>query len=277
VTHGTGDKVPTRHAFLDVSDYARPFARWLVRKLLPTRVTPPQVTLAFTVAGLVAALLLALDRWPVVAAALILVKSGLDAADGALARVRQRPSRVGRFLDSLADFGVNLALYGALGFAGWRASGQAGYWLLAGLACVSAMLQVSLFNHYYIRYRAQTGGDVTSQVQEGTGPGFPWDNPRHVRVLLRLYQWVYGWQDSVIAAIDRWADPHPAPLRPGFMTATTVLGLGTQLLVLAVMAAVGQPVWALWVFVTLFNLYAIGLLLARATTADRRPRSDPQP
>ena len=82
----------------------------------------------------------------------------------ALARARQRPSRVGRFLDSLADFLTNVALYGALGYAGWRATGQWGYWPLAALACVSAMLQVSLFNHYYVRYRAQTGGDTTSQA-----------------------------------------------------------------------------------------------------------------
>lgn len=267
MTASTGDKVPRSHAFLDVSDYARPFARWLVQRLLPTPITPPQVTLAFTLAGLIAAGLLAANRWPLLAAGLILLKSGLDAADGALARARQRPSRVGRFLDSLADFLVNLALYGALGYAAWRATGAPGYWLLAALACLSALLQVSLFNHYYVRYRAQTGGDQTSQVQETAGDVFPWDDPRHVRVLLALYQAIYGWQDALVAALDRWANPRPAPLSPAFMTATTVLGLGTQLLVLAVLAALGQPRLALWVFVTVFNLYGLGLLLARAIAA----------
>ena len=271
MTAGAGEKVPRSHAFLDLSDYARPFARWLVVRLLPTRITPPQVTLAFTVAGLVAAALIAFERWPLLAAFLIILKSGLDAADGALARARQRPSRVGRFLDSLADFLVSLALYGAFGFAAWRATGQPGYWLLAALACLSAMLQVSLFNHYYVRYRAQTGGDQTSQVQESAGDVFPWDNPRHVSLLLRLYQWVYGWQDALIATLDRWANPRPAPLQPAFMTATTVLGLGTQLLVLAVLAALGQPIAALWVFVTVFNLYGLGLLLVRSVVARSSP------
>jgi phosphatidylglycerophosphate synthase len=267
VKAGTGDKVPRSHAFLDLSDYARPFARWLVQRLLPTPITPPQVTLAFTIAGLGAAALLATNRLPPLAAALILLKSGLDAADGALARARCRPSRVGRFLDSLADFVTNVALYGALGYAGWRATGQAGYWPLAALACVSAMLQVSLFNHYYVRYRSQAGGDTTSQVHEREGDHFPWDNPRYVRLLLRLYRWVYGWQDAVVAALDHWANPRPTPLQPSFMTATTVLGLGTQLLIIAVLAALGQPVAALWLFVTLFNLYAAGLLLWRALTS----------
>lgn len=271
MTSGAGDKVPRSHAFLDLSDYARPFARWLVQRLLPTAVTPPQLTLAFTLAGLAAAGLLAAQRWLLLAGGLILLKSALDAADGALARARQRPSRVGRFLDSLADFVVNVALFGALGYLGWRQTGQAWYWLLAAAACVSALLQVSLFNHYYIRYRVQTGGDVTSQVQEGAAAGFAWDNPRHVRVLLRLYQAVYGWQDRWVAHLDHWANPRPAPLRPGFMTAVTVLGLGTQLLVIALCAALGQPLLSLWLFVTVFNLYALALLALRAAAARARP------
>ena len=267
MTAGTGDKVPRSHAFLDLSDYARPFARWLVQRLLPSPITPPQLTLAFTVAGLAAAGLLAANRYLPLAAGLILLKSGLDAADGALARARGRPSRVGRFLDSLADFLTNVALYAALGYAGWLETGQWGYWPLAGLACVSAMLQVSLVNHYYVRYRAQSGGDTTSQVQEREGDPFPWDDPRQVRLLLKLYQWVYGWQDALIATLDRRVNPRPAPLQPGFMTATTVLGLGTQLLIIAVLAALGQPFAALWVFATVFNLYAAGLMALRAISS----------
>jgi phosphatidylglycerophosphate synthase len=270
VTSGSGEKVPREHAFLDLSDYARPWARWLVARLLPTAVTPPQLTLAFTLAGLCAAALLAAGRWLPVAGLLIVLKSGLDAADGALARARGRPSRAGRFLDSLADFAVNLAIYGAIGWAAWRATSQPGYLVLAAVACVSAMLQVSLFNHYYVRYRAQTGGDTTSQVQEATEAAFSWDDPGQVRVLLRLYQWAYGWQDAFVAALDHWAAPRPAPLRPRFMTAVTVLGLGTQLLVLAACAAVGRPAVALWLFATVFNLYAAALLGARAVASQAK-------
>lgn len=267
-----GDKVPRSHAFLDLSDYARPFARWLVARLRHTAITPPHLTLAFTLAGLLAAVLLTMNRWLPLAAGLILLKSGLDAADGALARARQRPSRVGRFLDSLADFATNVALYAALGYAGWRATGNPGYWLLALAALLSALLQVSLFNHYYVRYRAQTGGDRTSQVQESEGDHYPWDNPQQVRILLRLYQWVYGWQDALVARLDHWANPRPAPLQPRFMTAVTVLGLGTQLLILALLTVVGQPVAALWVLAVGFNLYAAALVAVRAAEGRRSPR-----
>jgi phosphatidylglycerophosphate synthase len=258
------DKVPTDFSFLDFSDYARPAARWLVRTLMPTRVSPNAITAAFTVAGLAAAALLAADRWLVLAGLLVIVKSGLDAADGALARGRGRPSRVGRFFDSVMDFVVNVALCFGIAFGAQARGAGSGVYLLALAALVSALLQVSIFNHYYVRYRAQVGGDRTSQVSETAATQYPWDNPRVLRFLFGAYRAIYGWQDALVAALDRaLAGAAPRPITGGYMTAVSVLGLGTQLLVLAVCAALGQPVWALWLFVTVFNLYAAGLMLAR--------------
>ncbi|MCC7360374.1 MAG: CDP-alcohol phosphatidyltransferase family protein [Anaerolineales bacterium] len=258
------DKVPTTDSFLDFSDYARPAARWLVRRLLNTRVSPNHITLAFTLAGLAAAALLASNRWGVLAGLLVLIKSGLDAADGALARGRGRPSRVGRFFDSDMDFVVNVALCFGIA-AGAQASGaDVTVYLLALASLVSALLQVSIFNHYYVRYRAEVGGDRTSQVSETAATPYAWDNPTALRWLFAAYRAIYSWQDSLVAWLDRLiAGRATRPITPAYMTAVSVLGLGTQLLVLALCAAVGRPVWALWLFVTLFNLYAMGLLLAR--------------
>jgi len=263
------DKVPTSYAFLDFSDYARPVARWLVRRLLPhTRVSPNHLTMAFTVAGLAAAGLLALDRWLVAAAILVLVKSGLDAADGALARGRGRPSRVGRFFDSVMDFVVNGALCGGIAAGAVARGAQPDVYGLALVALVSALLQVSIFNHYYIRYRAQVGGDRTSQVSESAATQYPWDNPTTLRWLFAAYRAIYGWQDALVAALDKaLAGSAQRPISPAFMTAVSGLGLGTQLLILAACAAVGQPAWALWLFVTVFNVYAVGLMLVRRAPA----------
>jgi phosphatidylglycerophosphate synthase len=258
------DKVPPAHQFLDLSDYARPAARWLVRLLLPTPITSLHVTWAFTLAGLGAALLLAAGRLYWLAALLLLVKSGLDAADGALARARGRPSRVGRFLDSLCDFAVNVAVYAGIAAGAYARTGQPLVFLLALIALVCGLLQVSLFNHYYVRYRAQSAGDRTSQVAEREPAGYPWDNPRLVAALHRAYLAIYGWQDALVAWLDqRLAGRAQPPLRPSFMTAVSVLGLGTQLAVLAACALLGRPVWALWAVVAIFNLYALVLLAYR--------------
>ena len=258
------DKVPTSYAFLDFSDYARPAARWLVRVLIPTRISPNHITLAFTLAGLAAAGLMALDRWLLVAGVLVIIKSGLDAADGALARGRNRPSRVGRFFDSVMDFVVNVALCFSIALGAQARGAGPGVYLLALAALISMVLQCSIFNHYYIRYRAQVGGDRTSQVSESAATQYPWDNPAVLQVLFSAYRAIYGWQDALVAVLDKAiAGSGSRPITPGFMTAVSVLGLGTQLLILAVCAALGQPVWALWLFVTALNLYAVGLMLSR--------------
>lgn len=258
------DKVPPPHLFFDVSDYARPAARWLVRRLLPTAVTPQHVTLAFTAAGLAAAILLATRRWLGLAAVLLLVKSGLDGADGALARARRRPSRVGRFLDSVCDFVVNVAVYSGIVLGSLPSGETASTVALGAVALVSALLQVSVYNHFYLRYRAQTGGDQTSRVAEDEPSGYPWDDPVQLRWLHLAYRAIYRWQDDLVARLDRRVTGgSSAPLSPGFMTSASVLGLGTQLLVIAICAVAGRPIWALWLFATVFNLYALVLFAVR--------------
>ncbi len=254
------DKVPPERAFFDVSDYARPAARWLVRWLLPTPITPIHLTLAFTVVGGCAAGLFAVQQAVPLAGLLLLLKSLLDAADGALARARGRPSRVGRFLDSVCDFVVMGVVF--VGIAVGRGGG-AGTFGLALLALTSATLQGSVFSYYYVRYRAESGGDTTSRVNESEATGYAWDNPRALRILHTLYTIIYAWQDQLMDWVDRRLVPSARPLRREFLTATTVLGLGAQLLVIALCAFLSRPEWALWLFPTVFNGYWLLLLIVR--------------
>ncbi|MEP7359789.1 MAG: CDP-alcohol phosphatidyltransferase family protein [Anaerolineales bacterium] len=256
-------KVPAAFDFLDISDYARPVARWLVSVLLNTSISPIHITLAFALVGLAAAWLLAVDRWLWLAGILLLVKSALDGADGSLARARQAPSRVGRFLDSVCDFVVNLAVFGAIAVGAIRRGDSPAILMLAGISLLSAVLQVSLFNRFYVLYRAQTGGDQTSHVTEDAAGGYSGDNPALLRFLYAGYRAIYGWQDLLVGWLDRTLAPDQAPLRAGFLSAASVLGLGTQLAVITVCAVLGQPIWALWVFATAFNVYALLLLVLR--------------
>lgn len=260
-------KVPPPQSFFDISDLAGPAGRWLAVRLVHGPVTPIHLTLAFTAAGLAAGLLLAIGRAAWLAAVLLVLKSVLDAADGGLARARGRPSRVGRFLDSDCDFIVNVAIYAGLAAGVVVRTGQIGYVLLAFLALISAMLQVSLFNHYYVRYRRATGGDQTSQVSETEPAGYAWDNRVLLEALYLAYRVIYGWQDALAARLDQLAARGSPPVSRGFMIAVSVLGLGTQLLVLAAFTLLGRPEWALWLFVTAFNAYAAALIFSR----HRRP------
>ena len=97
----------------------RPLAHLVVLALLPLRVPPPAVVLAGLAAGLAAALEIARGDL-LVAAALVVLKTVLDGADGALARAADRVTAFGRYLDSDCDLVVNAALFAAIGYATGR-------------------------------------------------------------------------------------------------------------------------------------------------------------
>jgi phosphatidylglycerophosphate synthase len=263
VSPSTAAKVPPSQTFFDISDLAGPAGRWLAVRLIDSPVTPIHLTMAFTVAGLAAALLLALGRGLWLAAALLVIKSALDAADGGLARARRHPSRVGRFLDSDCDFVVNVAVYAGIAAGLVGRTGQLWYVPLAFLALSSAILQVSLYNHYYVRYRAATGGDQTSQVSEEAAGGYAWDDRAWLGPLYLGYRVIYGWQDAAVAGLDQRVAPNGSAPTRGFMTAVSLLGLGAQMLVIALSSVLGHPEWALWFLVTAFNAYAAVLILSR--------------
>lgn len=261
----TVDKLQADDKFLDLSDYGRPLARRLVRVLVNTRITPVQVTLTYTVVGSIAALLFARGGYVsgVVAGILLLVKSTLDAADGSLARARNRPSRVGRFLDSICDFAVNAVVF--LGFAvnGGMTIAKA---VVAVIALESATWQCSAFSYYYVHYRNLTGGDTTSQLDEAGSEGYPWDDPRVVHVLRRIYVIIFGWQDALLGRLDRAVTPDrasPVYRNKTLLTAFTVLGLGFQLLLIAICAWLDRASWVPALFIVGLNAYWAIIMLIR--------------
>lgn len=262
----TIDKVPAADKFLDLSDYTRPIARRLTRALVNTPITPLQITIVYTLIGLLAALLFAAGGYlnGVVAGCLLLVKSTLDAVDGSLARARQRPSRVGRFLDSLCDYFINAAVFFGIALNGGAIAIEKV--ILAVLALESATWQGTTFNYYYVYYRKLTGGDTTSQLNETEAQNYPWDNPRVVQALLNMYLIVYGWQDALLARLDRAITPDRAsPIyryKP-LLTAITVMGLGFQLLLIALCAWLDRAPWALGLFIGPLNIYWVIIVLVR--------------
>ena len=99
--------------------FYRPLAHVVVQALLPLRVSPPAVVLAGLAAGIAAAVEIARGEL-LVAAALVVLKTVLDGADGALARAADRVTAFGRYLDSDCDLVVNVALAAAIGYASGR-------------------------------------------------------------------------------------------------------------------------------------------------------------
>ncbi len=254
----TGRKLPDSARFTDLSDYARPIAVRIARGLMDTSVVASHVTAVWGIMGLAAAFCYATGEYgfALVGAGLMQAKNILDAVDGSLARFQARPSRVGRFLDSIGDAAVSAAVFAGLAVAIAAERPPAYAVLLAAAALVLGLLQGSLFNYYSVRYRARRGGDATSRVRERltAEDRARYSSRPHALALLRLligaYGWIYGWQDRLVQRIDGWAvrplesrgrDDEADALRSDHrhLTAVSALGPGVQILLLNIFTVAG--------------------------------------
>ncbi|RDI57544.1 CDP-alcohol phosphatidyltransferase family protein [Flavobacterium glaciei] len=222
-------KLAAQDKFLDLSDYGRPFGKFLANQLKNTRFTPIHVTLLFGVSGLIAIYYI-LDGSYFLAGLFILLKSGIDAADGELARLKNRPSYTGRYLDSVFDIILNFLFLMTICYVS-----KTSFWMTI-LAFIGIQLQGTLYNYYYVILRNKSvGGDTTSKIFEYKSPkALPGETQKSVDILFRIYTVVYGTFDKIIHTMDKEA--YKVKTFPNwFMTILSIYGLGFQLLIIAVM------------------------------------------
>lgn len=238
-------KLRTEDQFIDLSDYGRFFGKFLAKSLQHTRFTPIHVTLLFGICGLLAIFSM-LKGYYILAGFLLLLKSGIDAADGELARLKKTPSYSGRYLDSVFDFVLNFLFLSTITYLT-----QSSYLLLL-LAFFGMQLQGTLYNYYYVILRNRSvGGDSTSKIFEKKTPkALPGESQQTVNVLFIIYLIFYGVFDKIICFLD--ADAYRVKYFPNwFMTVLSIYGLGFQLLLIAVMLNSGLMGFILPTFVIL--------------------------
>lgn len=250
-------KLPKNKSFIDVSDYARPFALVLVKLLMPTKIGAYTITTAFLVVGVLAFYLIYSDQNLFLASFLILLKSMLDAADGEIARRRNEPSMVGRYLDSVFDFIINALLLYSIAHVFDQNIG------LMLIALVLFQLQGSLYNYYYLIKRYQVNGDLTSRIFEREVPKpYKRDNVAVMKVLHKLYLLIYGWQDYIIYKLDKNAI-NTKELPSWFLTLVSFFGLGFQLLIFAIFVMFGIHYYTFYFFIFPYTLLAIIIIVIR--------------
>ncbi|MCX6134766.1 MAG: CDP-alcohol phosphatidyltransferase family protein [Ignavibacteriales bacterium] len=183
----------------------RPIAGFIVWILYPTSVTPNQVTIASTIVGLVAAWLYVHNEAgsTAIAGLLVTLKDVFDSADGQLARAKQQYSRIGRFLDSIGDFVVNLAVFGTIGWVLFTSTGNVWMIILAVLGLAGITLRVSYHVYYLSSYlHLEDKYQVNRITEEITSEDRTAD--ALTVTLQRIFQVIYGWQDRLMLRIDRW-------------------------------------------------------------------------
>ncbi|MBF6639907.1 CDP-alcohol phosphatidyltransferase family protein [Flavobacterium sp. J49] len=226
-------KLAAQDKFLDLSDYGRSFGRFFANQLKDSRFTPIHVTLLFGFSGLIAIYCI-LEQHYLLAGFFILLKSGIDAADGELARLKNTPSYSGRYLDSVFDIVLNFMFLMAICYVS-----QTSIWYTI-LAFIGLQLQGTLYNYYYVILRNKSvGGDSTSKIFEYKTPkALPGETQKSVNILFGIYQMVYGTFDKIIHALD--SEAYKVKTFPNwFMTLLSLYGLGFQLLIIAVMLPMG--------------------------------------
>ena len=230
---------PRRGTELVCEAVFRPLAHPLVLGLARLRVPPPLVVGAAGAAGLAAAV--ELGRGSLLAAAfLVQLKTLLDNADGQLARLTDRTSAFGRYLDSEVDLLVNAALFGALAWTTGRPT-----LALAGFLALTSVLSLN-FNVERLARRA---------------PVVPEPGGRATALLRRVY-------DAVYAPQDRLAESLVARRRglvgPTAVTLLANLGMSTQLAAFGLLMALGHPGAFPWLALAEVAAIALALLLRRA-------------
>lgn len=257
------NKLPPQEKFLDFSDYSRPFSRLLVKKIKDTKISSLTFTTLSFVCGTIAAVLIYINHFRFLIFLLILLKSFFDAVDGELARARNRPSYVGRFYDSVVDFFVNLFIFIAI----YLRFNEPLIKLIAVI--ILFHLQGSVYNYYYVLKRHKTGGDKTSQIDEKKITSiYPYDNPFWFKIFHKLYIWIYSWQDEIIHRLDRKAE-QLINISNTFMTIVSLLGLGTQLLIIAVLVLLKFENFIIDFFTYYYTIVAIGIILIRKYMFDK--------
>jgi phosphatidylglycerophosphate synthase len=241
-------KLTTENKFIDFSDYARPFGKFLAKSLQNTRFTPIHVTLLFGICGLISAYFI-LNNHFFLAAVFLLLKSGIDAADGELARLKNKPSYTGRFLDSIFDIILNFVLFFCFCYVS-----KTNYWI-GFLAFFCIQLQGTLYNFYYVILRNNSiGGDVTSRIFETKTPiALGGENQKWVTILFGVYTILYGGFDKIIQFLDN--DAHLSTKYPKwFMSTVSIYGLGFQLLIMTVFLCCNdiQIISPFFIFYSLF-------------------------
>ena len=207
---------------IDLSEWGRPFARVIARLLKEKPISVIQVTTFHLLLTIFCAWLI-LEGNTIIACFLLIVKGIIDAVDGELARIRKRPSHVGRYWDTVADTIGLVAVMWAFGrLYSWEP-------MLTFALILSTLFQYSLFNHYSILMRNLGCGDTTSRVDEREKPvAYPWEKQSNVNFFHIIYLLGFSWQDRMISNISGQGSPNL-----GFeLTVSSSLGFGMQSLII---------------------------------------------
>jgi phosphatidylglycerophosphate synthase len=259
-----------------VDEYVhRPIAARVVTLLVPTPITPNQVSIVSGLFGVAASVVIGLGgRSPGLlpwGGALLFVSVILDCCDGQLARARKISSTTGAIVDGLTDYVVGVSVAVGATYSMVQAFHEPWYWLLGLVGLVSIAAQSALFDHTKTHYIARVSGGYSEReedVERIAGErGRLWREGRYREAALLWVYERYSRAQHAALLIPPVADPAVyRAANAARMRAWTFLGIGTHLALAYVLAVIARW-WApavplyFWLHVIVFNALLAGLLV----------------
>ena len=278
-------KVAEAEGVLDRYFYRR-IGFWLAHRFAKVGVTPVAVTLIGGFFGIIAGHLYFYRdlRTNIAGMALHVFANALDNADGQLARLTNRQSRMGRVIDSLADHLIWLSIYFHLALRCDLAGSPLGVVLLALAAGLSHAAQGAAADYfrngylYFVKGRARADLDSSADLRREFRHLRWRDQPWH-KFLLALYLNFTAQQEILVPGLQRLhqaiervcADEIPQWLQSDYRTLARpmfkwwgFLMTNTRMILLFFLLFIDRPVWFFWAELTVFNILLISLMLQQA-------------
>ncbi len=275
-------KFHEKDRFFDINYVWTPKLDWVVEKLYYTSIRPEAIIVLSLVAGGLAGWYYSKGDYisSLLGIIFIQLKNYLDTVDGHIARAKGIDSRLGRFLDSLADAFAYLFLFTGIALHLMTK----GYGPLAFLLSYAAMLVgfilCSVYCYYIVSYKTcLMGGGINrtdESMKEEEKLGYQktlFD--RFLYFLHLLYIAIYGWQDKFAAALDQKAMEKMLVKNPGlsresvhqswytdkkFLSTIAPLCFGTQIMMLSLFTIFDCLAGFLWFLITVGNGYALWIV-----------------
>lgn len=269
----------------DVTDrfLNRPVAARIARKLIPTAVTPNQVTAICCFLGLSAAATLSLGSWPalILGGLLLQLSIVVDCLDGQLARAKGLTSQWGEVFDHTSDDLIFLLVSCALGLTVWRSDlGSLEKLLLTTSSFGVALLLTASQYFYNEEYRTVAARGVAGGVRDDKkrimtasqeqGPDRP---GRLGRVLLRYYAsrlrtmhgmltWVNPWRVRLLEVqpVDTSGRRTYWELQALPLWLWRLAGMSSVVLLLVFACVLGMPLGFAWLLTMVGLPYSLWVL-----------------
>jgi len=262
----------------------RPPAFLLVKAMAGTNITPNQVTMLSMTVGVLGGICYGLGRPSTIVLGAILLGLSLvfDCADGQLARLKKNGTPLGRILDGLIDYVVQIAVFAGLAVGLDPGPGRRTVWiLLLAAAGLSNIFHSTVVDYYRLRFIDRAKGekhDVPAEYRDFQAEldglkGKPGSSVR--RGVIRLYLRYLSLQMRMTRPGTE-SRPASAAGRDEFYRANkavmrgwTFLGSGTFGFLMVATTLIGRFDLYLWARIVAGNLLAAVLFVVQIRI-DRR-------